>query len=125
MKSGEAVRRDRNANLAIIAAVVCMIAGVVAGLGSLLPNDRSVDRSNPAYWVIILPLGVWAYGLTGFSAWALRLVRPALVVGPAVCGIAVVIEAADGRGVLLSGVALVLAVLAGAAGLIWFRRSPL
>jgi hypothetical protein len=123
MKHGEAVRRDRNANLAIVAAVICMIVAAVAGLGLLLPDNRSGDRSNPVYWMVILPLGVWAYGLTGFSDWALRLVRPALVVGPVVCVVVAGVAIANGRGVVLPGVALGLALMAGGLGLVLFGKS--
>ncbi len=66
----------------MIAAVGAMIAAVVSTMMIVLPEDRSGDRQNPLYWAAILPLLAWAYGLAGFSGWAVRLVGPALFLAP-------------------------------------------
>ena len=118
----ETLRRDGATTVTVLAALANSVFALLVVMNILLPGDRSVDRLHVLYWLTILPVVVWAYGLTAYAGWALRLVRPAFVV----CPLGVVLAAACGAiDESFAIVMLVLSATASAAGLWQYQRSRL
>ncbi len=118
----ETLRRAGATTVAVLAALANGVFGLLVVMNILLPGDRSLDRLHVLYWLTIVPVVVWAYGLTAYAAWALYLVRPALIVCPLGVVLAVACGAIDESFAI---VMLVLSAAASAAGLWQFQRSRL
>ena len=129
-----ALRREKPANLAMIAAVVAVLAAFLAWVTVLVPEPGSA-RGSPVFWLLALPLMAWTGPLLGFQAWAVRSVPLALAAAP-VAALAALwaaqtrraadVLAVDGMDTPLAmlvilGVSLVFAL----AGLVALRRSSL
>jgi hypothetical protein len=84
------LRKDRQASIAVLAGCAAGLAAVLAWMGVLLPADRAVNRIDPLYWLMVAPLVAWALAATGFAPWALRLLRPILIVAPLAAAAALV-----------------------------------
>jgi hypothetical protein len=109
----------------LIASLLSIIAALLPTMALVLPDDRPSDRLNPAYWAMILPICAWAYGLVGFSPWALRLVNPALWLGAAIALAVLAVTELRGYAIVWWAIAAALALGASTVGFIAFRKSAL
>ena len=82
MPDPEVLRRDRPTNLIVIAAVVSAIALTVALVGVVLPAGNGSGRNDPRYWLMMLPVAVFAWSLLSFRGWAMPLLPVVLVGSP-------------------------------------------
>ncbi len=83
-KDGARLRlcQDQAANIASLAGLVAGLAATLAWMGILLEPNRAADRATPVYWLIMLPLVFWGSSAIRFELWALRLLRPVLLLAP-------------------------------------------
>lgn len=62
--------------------MACM-AALLALIGLLLPGSHLEARASPLYWGLLIPFAWWASGLGAYKPRAVRTLRPALVLAPA------------------------------------------
>jgi hypothetical protein len=120
------LRQDRAANVAILAGLVAGLAALLAWMGLLLAPDRAGDHANPAYWSIMLPLVIWGSSAAYFEPWALRLLRPVLLLAPLSAALA--LWDASGRAgspIALWSAAFAVSVTAALIGWLAYGRSLL
>jgi hypothetical protein len=119
------LRQDRAANIGVLAAFMAALPSALAWMGLLLPLDRAADRGNPVYWLIMLPVVFWTVAAGSFAPWALRLLRPVLLLAPLLAALALAI--AFGRGDSPTPWLVALAVSVAAALIGWraYGRSLL
>jgi prepilin signal peptidase PulO-like enzyme (type II secretory pathway) len=85
------LRQDRAANVGVLAAFMAALPSAVAWMGLLLPLNRAADRSNPVYWLIMLPVVFWTLAAGSFAPWAVRLLRPVLLLAPLAAALALTV----------------------------------
>ncbi len=76
-----ALRRERPANLAMVAAVFAMMAAMIGWVAVLVPTGGD-PRGSPAFWLLAIPLLCWTTPLMGLRAWAVNTVGLALLAAP-------------------------------------------
>lgn len=120
-----ALQRDRAANLAVLAGIGSAIGLTVAVISLLVPTGYA-GRSDPLYWLLMLPVVVWAWAAVAFRPWALR-VLPVVLAGIPVTTVLLVIALPGSTRAdrvtlwIVAGLSLVL----GLAGWRWRGQSAL
>ena len=119
------LRKDRASALAVSAILIAVLCASIAWLAIILPATGGGRRSNPFYWVLMLPVGWWCASLAYYEAWAVRLLKPAMIVFPAATAIALVVAAKQSGDVGLSCWALGLSVIGAVTCAVSLRESLL
>lgn len=119
------LKRHVPTNLALGAAFLAAAMPLVGAMFIWVPHGYVAGRSSPLHWLIMLPLGVWAWGVTSFEPWAIRLLTPVLIAAPLVSvALATASHPNQDDAITLwslTAASLVMSVLGGVA----LHRSPL
>ena len=122
----QSLRRDRAANLAVLAGMASGIAVTVAVISMAVPQGHTAARGDPRYWLLMLPVAIWAWSAVDFARWAVRLLPLVLVGTPLVAaGLALGLPGMDRVDRITWWVVTAIALACGIAGWRWRRRSGL
>jgi hypothetical protein len=115
------LKRDVRVNVGMLAALAACVPATLGWVGVLIDPAAGPHRASPVFWLIVLPLAAWAYGLVGFSIWALRLLRPILLAAPLAAAVACAVAVRGGQDPTWWIVGTAASILLGAAGLVLLR----
>ena len=122
----QSLRRDRAANLAVLAGIASGIAVTVAVISMAVPQGYTAARGDPRYWLLMLPVAIWAWSAVDFARWAVRLLPVVLVGTPLVAAaLALGLPGMDRVDRITWWVVTAIALACGIAGWRWRRRSGL
>jgi hypothetical protein len=76
-----ALKREKPAQWAILAAILALLAALLAWTFALLPFGAGI-RGQPLFWLMALPAMVWMGAVQNYSSCAVRTVLPVLVGSP-------------------------------------------
>ena len=81
------LRKDKRTAWAVGMVALCALLARV-GLGVILvPGPQHQARGNPLYLLLMAPLVWWGSSLAWYEEKAARLIRPAFIMLPPLCGI--------------------------------------
>lgn len=119
------LRRDRPANYAVLCGVGSGIGLTVAAISLAAPSGNP-GRGDPFYWVLMLPVALWAWSAVDFRPWALRLLPVILAGVPLIAAtLALALPAPAHADVVTLWIVAALGVVLGLAGWRWRGRSGL
>lgn len=119
------LRKDKPSSLAAGMAMLCILLATVGLIIILVPGTHAEARGNPLYWLLMLPTAWWASSLAYFESKTAWTVRPALVLGPAVCATNMLWERLRGTDLTINIGVLVISIACAIFGEIAYRRSLL
>ncbi|MFN3675030.1 MAG: hypothetical protein ACK4TC_03550 [Sphingomonas pseudosanguinis] len=92
------LRKDPRSNWAAGMAALAAIAASVMLIGLLVEGSQYQARTNPLYWILMLPAVWWSTGLARFEPRPVRWWKPALLLCVAIAGavLALAIDSGDG-----------------------------
>lgn len=119
------LRRDKATFIATLAVYLESVCVVVALLSL---TDRSVvfPQGASVFWVLAVPLTVWALWMGSYGAGAVMVFRVLMVVDPVIAAVALVVAGRTGAtGIGLFVAAVGGSVVLGLVGWLAYRRSVL
>jgi hypothetical protein len=119
------LRRDRPSNVAAGLAAVAALVATVSVIGTLVGGPQFEARSNPLYWLCMLPMVWWVSGLTTFAPRYVRCWGLALLLACAAGGISLVIAVWRGEDWPMAAGAWILTLATATGSRVLYRRSLL
>ena len=92
------LRKDPRSNWAAGMAALAAIVASVMLIGLLMEGSQYRARTNPLYWILMLPAVWWSTGLARFEPRPVRWWKPALLLCVVIAGavLALAIDSGDG-----------------------------
>jgi ribose/xylose/arabinose/galactoside ABC-type transport system permease subunit len=119
------LRQDRAANIGVMAGFIAALPASLAWMELLLPHNYAAAKTTPVYWLIVLPVVIWTVAASSFSPWALRLLRPVLLLAPLAAALALMIAFGRDDSPVPFLAAFAVSVMASLAGWLAYGRSLL
>jgi len=117
------LRRDRRSNAAAILAALAALFGTLGVIFALLDGPHHAPRAGLLSWLLMLPMAWWVGDLTRFTARAVRLWTPAMLLSVGGAGLGLAFALIRGDALLVPLLDLGLAVPAALASLALRRGS--
>lgn len=76
------LKRDVPTTVALLAGIAAAVMPVLSTTYIFVPHGHIAAREDPLYWLIMLPVLYWGWGVTSFDPWAIRLIVPVLILAP-------------------------------------------
>ena len=119
------LRRNVPMTVALLAGLAATAMPVLSATFVFVPHGYMAGRGTPLYWLIMLPVAYWAWGIISFDAWAVRLLAPLLIVAPLTDALFAVFSPVSGDDVTALWVLAALSLVFAVVGAIALRRTPL
>jgi hypothetical protein len=121
----QALRRDVPTFIASAAVYLASVCVIVAFLG-LVETSASSPMGQPLFWVLAVPLTIWALALGGYGPRAVAILRSLMIVdAPAVLVILALAYVRGGADRTLFVVTTILTIALTAAGVWFYSQSVL
>ncbi|MDD2877118.1 MAG: hypothetical protein PHT60_05940 [Acidiphilium sp.] len=121
----QVLRRDKATFVATLAVYLESLCVVVA-LSMLTDHSAVFPQGAPVFWVLGVPLTVWALWMGSYGAAAVMVFRVLMVADPIVAAGALIVAVRVGAaGIGLFGATVGVTIILGAVGWLAYRRSAL
>ena len=119
------LKRDVPTTVALLAGLAAAAMPVLAATYIMVPHGYVASRGNPLYWLIMLPVVYWAWGIMSFDPWAVRLLAPLLLIAPITDVLIAVFSGMSGGDQTALWVLASLSIIFSVGGLIALSRTPI
>lgn len=119
------LKRDVPTTVALLAGLASAAMPVLSATFIMVPHGYMVSRGNPLYWLLMLPVAYWAWGIMSFDPWAIRLLAPLLIIAPIMDILIVVYSGMSGDDLTALRVLAFLSIIFSIGGVIALSKTPL
>ncbi len=119
------LKRDVPTTVALLAGVLAALMPVLSLTYLLVPHGHIAARENPLYWLIMLPVLFWGWGITSFDPWAIRALVPVLIIAPVADVLIAMFSGMSGGDQTGMWVLAGLSITFSIVGIIALSRTPL
>lgn len=119
------LKRDVPTTVALLAGVAAAAMPVLSTTYIMVPHGYIASRSDPLYWLIMLPVAFWVWGITSFDPWAIRILVPVLILAPVTDILIAKFCGLSGGDLTAMWVLAALSVVFAIVGTIALSRTPL